>query len=416
MPGATRAAAAARRFPYGIHAAAQRAGRSHPSGRDRAVEAGERRPHRLGAVGRRHPRGAVRRRAARRSPDDPDRDRFVLSKGHAALALYAALHQTGRLTPSELDTYCADGSRLGVHPEHALPGIDFSTGSLGHGLSIARRRRARRAAAGLRAARVRAAQRRRVQRGLGVGGGDVRRAPPAREPRRDRRRQRPAGARLHRATCSTSRRSPTAGARSAGTCTRSTATTSTRSRDDRAASDTRAGRAARPHRAHDLRQGRVVHGAPRSTGTTGRCPTSSTRRRSTELEAAAHEGRSSSQDARASSPSADERIVLLTGDLGFTVLEPFAERFPDRFFNVGVAEQNMVGRRDRARRGRASSRSSTRSPRSRRCGPTSSSATARSCTSCRCGSSASAAASTTATTASRTTRSRTSRSCACSRA
>ena len=39
----------------------------------------------------------------------------------------------------------------------------------------------------------------------------------------------------------------------------------------------------------------------------------------------------------------DERIVLLTGDLGFAVLEPFAERFPDRFWNVGVAEQNMVG-------------------------------------------------------------------------
>jgi transketolase len=39
----------------------------------------------------------------------------------------------------------------------------------------------------------------------------------------------------------------------------------------------------------------------------------------------------------------DSRIVLLTGDLGFMVLEPFIERFPDRFFNVGVAEQNMVG-------------------------------------------------------------------------
>lgn len=39
----------------------------------------------------------------------------------------------------------------------------------------------------------------------------------------------------------------------------------------------------------------------------------------------------------------DERIVLLTGDLGYTVLEPFADRFPDRFYNVGVAEQNMVG-------------------------------------------------------------------------
>jgi transketolase len=39
----------------------------------------------------------------------------------------------------------------------------------------------------------------------------------------------------------------------------------------------------------------------------------------------------------------DERVVLLTGDLGFTILEPFAERFPNRFFNVGVAEQNMIG-------------------------------------------------------------------------
>jgi transketolase len=39
----------------------------------------------------------------------------------------------------------------------------------------------------------------------------------------------------------------------------------------------------------------------------------------------------------------DDRVVLLTGDLGFTVLEPFAERFPERFYNVGVAEQNMVG-------------------------------------------------------------------------
>jgi transketolase len=70
-------------------------------------------------------------------PDDPDRDRFVLSKGHAALALYAALHATGRLSTAELDTYCMDGSLLGGHPEHALDYVDFATGSLGHGLSIA---------------------------------------------------------------------------------------------------------------------------------------------------------------------------------------------------------------------------------------------------------------------------------------
>jgi transketolase len=68
-------------------------------------------------------------------PRDAERDRFVLSKGHAALALYAALHLRGWLSQDELDGYCTDGSRLGVHPEHVLPGVDFSTGSLGMGLS-----------------------------------------------------------------------------------------------------------------------------------------------------------------------------------------------------------------------------------------------------------------------------------------
>lgn len=67
-------------------------------------------------------------------PADPDRDRFVLSKGHASLALYAALFLKGWLSADRLNTYCADDSLLGVHPEHALRGVDFSTGSLGHGL------------------------------------------------------------------------------------------------------------------------------------------------------------------------------------------------------------------------------------------------------------------------------------------
>jgi transketolase len=70
-------------------------------------------------------------------PDDADRDRFILSKGHAALALYAALYLRGFLSPADLQTYCADGSLLGVHPDSELTGVDFSTGSLGHGLPIA---------------------------------------------------------------------------------------------------------------------------------------------------------------------------------------------------------------------------------------------------------------------------------------
>jgi transketolase len=70
-------------------------------------------------------------------PEDPARDRFVLSKGHAALALYAALHLRGWLSRERLDSFCGDGSMLGVHPEHILRGVDFATGSLGHGLSMA---------------------------------------------------------------------------------------------------------------------------------------------------------------------------------------------------------------------------------------------------------------------------------------
>jgi len=70
-------------------------------------------------------------------PGDPDRDRFVLSKGHASLAVYAALYLCDRLSYDQLSTYCADGTRLGTHPEPGVPGIDFATGSLGHGLSLA---------------------------------------------------------------------------------------------------------------------------------------------------------------------------------------------------------------------------------------------------------------------------------------
>jgi transketolase len=69
-------------------------------------------------------------------PKHQERDRFILSKGHAALALYAALHFRGLLSQEQLDTYCADASTLGVHPEISLSGIDFATGSLGQGLSF----------------------------------------------------------------------------------------------------------------------------------------------------------------------------------------------------------------------------------------------------------------------------------------
>lgn len=71
-----------------------------------------------------------------KSPDDPERDRFILSKGHAALALYAALQLKGFITREELGTFCDDGTMLCGHPEVEVPGVDFATGSLGMGLSF----------------------------------------------------------------------------------------------------------------------------------------------------------------------------------------------------------------------------------------------------------------------------------------
>lgn len=65
------------------------------------------------------------------------RDRFVLSKGHAGAAIYAALAEEGFFPVEELKTHYQNGSRLSGHVSHHLPGVDFSTGSLGHGLSAA---------------------------------------------------------------------------------------------------------------------------------------------------------------------------------------------------------------------------------------------------------------------------------------
>jgi transketolase len=70
-------------------------------------------------------------------PDWADRDRFILSKGHGAAIVYAALAARGFFPREWLATYCQDGSRLGGHiSSHGVPGVEVSTGSLGHGLSI----------------------------------------------------------------------------------------------------------------------------------------------------------------------------------------------------------------------------------------------------------------------------------------
>jgi transketolase len=71
------------------------------------------------------------------APEDEGRDRFILSKGHGCMALYAALAERGFFPEGLLDEYARDGGRLAEHPApRCVPGVEAATGSLGHGLSL----------------------------------------------------------------------------------------------------------------------------------------------------------------------------------------------------------------------------------------------------------------------------------------
>lgn len=72
-----------------------------------------------------------------KQPDWPDRDRLVVSKGHAAAAVYTVLAERGFFPVEWLSEYCRSGSLLTGHVNHHVPGVEVSTGSLGHGLPIA---------------------------------------------------------------------------------------------------------------------------------------------------------------------------------------------------------------------------------------------------------------------------------------
>ncbi len=72
-----------------------------------------------------------------KNPQWDKRDRFILSKGHSATALYAILADLEFFPSFELNNFCQDGHMLGGHPDRNIPGIDVDTGSLGHGLGIA---------------------------------------------------------------------------------------------------------------------------------------------------------------------------------------------------------------------------------------------------------------------------------------
>jgi transketolase len=72
------------------------------------------------------------------NPKSIGRDRFILSKGHAGAGVYAALAESGFISKDKLKTHYQDGSKLSGHVSHkGIPGVEFSTGSLGHGLPVA---------------------------------------------------------------------------------------------------------------------------------------------------------------------------------------------------------------------------------------------------------------------------------------
>jgi transketolase len=73
----------------------------------------------------------------RRAADKSTRDTFLMSKGHGCVAQYVILEQLGILTKKDIDLYCKPGGQLGAHPDYGVPGIEASTGSLGHGLGMA---------------------------------------------------------------------------------------------------------------------------------------------------------------------------------------------------------------------------------------------------------------------------------------
>jgi len=76
--------------------------------------------------------GLMRRDSSGVSPDT-----FIMSKGHSCMVQYVILEEMGILSKEDLDLYCKPGGRLGCHPDYGVPGIEASTGSLGHGMGLA---------------------------------------------------------------------------------------------------------------------------------------------------------------------------------------------------------------------------------------------------------------------------------------
>jgi transketolase len=73
----------------------------------------------------------------RAHPGEDSPDTFLMSKGHGCMSQYVVLEDLGILSRNDLDLYCKSGGRLGCHPDYGNPGIEASTGSLGHGMALA---------------------------------------------------------------------------------------------------------------------------------------------------------------------------------------------------------------------------------------------------------------------------------------
>jgi transketolase len=80
---------------------------------------------------------AIYHELMRRDANGMPRDCFVMSKGHGVMTQYVVLEDLGLLPTRDLDLYCKPEGRLGAHPDYGNPGIEASTGSLGHGLAMA---------------------------------------------------------------------------------------------------------------------------------------------------------------------------------------------------------------------------------------------------------------------------------------
>src|SRR5205814_179009 len=186
---------------------------------------------------------------------------------------------------------------------------------------------------------LRGAERRRARRRIDVGGRAVRRPPPPGQPRRHGRLQQDTELR----TRGRGARPRSPGGQVACLPVGRAGDRRPRPRDDRRRARigaARGGATERARRPHRQGQGRQLHGER------SRVALQVARRTTARPRAGRARGgpmRGAFRDAICELAAADERIWLLTGDLGYTVLEPFYERFPARFVNVGVAEQNMTG-------------------------------------------------------------------------